>query len=103
MQKIKIKLENCYGIKELEQEFDFTQNKSFVIYAPNGAMKTSFAMTFQDLGDSVESTDRIYKDRETKRVIQDENGVELQKEQIFTIESLNQFYNSTKISTLLVN
>jgi len=103
MQKIKIKLENCYGIKELEKEFDFTQSKSFVIYAPNGAMKTSFAKTFQDLSEGVESIDRIYKDRETKRVIQDENGVELQKEQIFTIESLNQYYKSSKISTLLVN
>jgi hypothetical protein len=39
MKKLKIKLENCYGIKKLDQEFDFSNCKTFVIYASNGVMK----------------------------------------------------------------
>ncbi|WP_157887311.1 hypothetical protein [Campylobacter pinnipediorum] len=49
MKKLKIYLENCYGIKKLETEFDFTKKNTYSIYAPNGTMKTSFAKTFKDL------------------------------------------------------
>ena len=45
METIKIDWENCFGIGKLNHEFNFnTQNSnSFMIYAPNGTMKTSFA------------------------------------------------------------
>ncbi len=48
METIKIDWENCFGIGKLNHEFNFnTQNSnSFMIYAPNGTMKTSFAKTF---------------------------------------------------------
>ncbi len=46
---IKIKLENCYGIKSFQEEILFEANRPIVIYAPNGAMKTSFSKTFLDL------------------------------------------------------
>ncbi len=103
MQKVKIHLENCYGIKSLETEFDFSGMRSFVIYAPNGIMKTSFANTFKDLSNGEASKDCIFKERETKRVIEDESGAEISKEKVFVIEPYNQGYKSAKISTLLVN
>lgn len=103
MQKIQIKLENCYGIKSLDTEFDYTRKKVFVVYAPNGIMKTSLAKAFQDLSKGENSQDRIYKDRSTIRIIKDETGAELQKEQVFVIDSYDQAYKSSKISTLLVN
>ena len=49
MKKLKVKLQNCFGINFLEHEFNFGQNKSVLIYAPNGIMKSSFAKTFDKL------------------------------------------------------
>lgn len=47
--KINLNLQNCYGIKKLKKELDFSSSKTVAIYAPNGVMKTSFAKTFSDL------------------------------------------------------
>jgi len=47
MKKLTVDLENCYGIKRLVTEFDFTARRTFAIYAPNGAMKSSFAEAFK--------------------------------------------------------
>ena len=48
IKQIRIDLENCYGIKALQSSFDFSDASAYAIYAPNGAMKTSFAQTFRD-------------------------------------------------------
>jgi len=104
MKKLQVELECCYGIKKLKTEFDFESNGNvFAVYAPNGVMKTSFANTFRDLSQGIPSSDRIWKDNETKRVINDENGDELKPESVFVIEPYNEGYRSDRISTLLVN
>lgn len=103
MNKLKIEFENCYGIKQLKYDFDFSVKSTYAVYAPNGTMKTSFAKTFKDFSNSNPSTDSIFTSRETKRVITDENGDELQVEEIFVIEPYNQSFRSQKLSTLLVN
>lgn len=103
MNKLNIELENCYGIKKLKCNFDFTVKSTYSIYAPNGIMKTSFANTFMDLSNGVESKDLIFKERKTKRIINDENNAEISREQIFVIVPYNKEYKSNKISTLLVN
>ena len=46
MDTLKIDFENCFGIGKFNHEFDFKKSKTFLIYAPNGMMKTSFAKTF---------------------------------------------------------
>ena len=74
MQKLKINLKNCYGIKKLEKEFDFSTNNTFAIYAPNGVMKTSFAKTFRDLSFGLMSKDLIFTERETIREIKKDDG-----------------------------
>lgn len=66
-------------------------------------MKTSLAKTFQDLSNDQPSGDRIFKNRVTKRVIKNEHNLDIGKEQVFVIESYNEAYRSSKISTLLVN
>ena len=44
--KLTIKLENCFGIKHLEHQFNFKNDiNSVLIYAPNGTMKSTFAKT----------------------------------------------------------
>lgn len=55
MNRLNLRLQNCYGIKKLEHLFHFNQagiNNSYAIYAPNGLMKTSFTRTFEKLANS---------------------------------------------------
>jgi len=59
MNKLKIELQHCYGIKKLNHEFDFSDCKTFVVYAPNGVMKTSFAKTFKDIANSEKPCDQM--------------------------------------------
>ena len=51
MEQVNISLKNCYGIRELKYEFDFSRQRAYAIYAPNGSMKSSFAQTFKDIAD----------------------------------------------------
>lgn len=104
MNKININLENCYGIKKLQEKLDFSARKLIVIYAPNGSMKTSFSKTFHDLSIDQPSEDRIHgKKKKTIREIKDESGLAIDKDKVFVIESYNPNYKSKKISTLLAN
>jgi ABC-type cobalamin/Fe3+-siderophores transport system ATPase subunit len=105
MNKLKIKLENCYGIKKLKTELDFSKNKAYAIYAPNGAMKTSLAQTFKDVADAAVSKDRIFPTRVCNRKITDENGVDLPKESVFVIRPYDDgvISHTEKTSTLLVD
>ena len=103
MQKISVHLENCYGIRALNAEFDFSNKFASIIYAPNGAMKTSFAETFKDHSKGNDSQDRVYPERETIREITDENGAPLAMESVFVIEPYDSSYESNRVSTLLAN
>ena len=42
MNKLSVELENCYGIKKLQAQFDFSKEKAYAIYAPNRLLKNSF-------------------------------------------------------------
>ena len=103
MQKIHLEFENCYGIKKLAADFDFTMENTYVIYSPNGTMKTSFAKAMGDFAAGRESEDSIFTERVTKRQVQNEEGEDLLPDQVFVIEPYNESFTSNKISTLLVN
>lgn len=104
MDKMVIKLDNCYGIKRLEHTFDFTNNKSTqLIYSPNGIMKTSLANTLDDYSKGVESSDRVNPTLETHREVIDETGELIPAESIFVIKSYEKTFKSKLVSTLLVN
>ena len=40
MQELHMNLENCYGIKKLNETIDYSNNNVAIIYAPNGTMKS---------------------------------------------------------------
>ena len=104
MNRVTVDLKNCYGIKKLKHAFDFTQQKAYAIYAPNGSMKSSFAEAFKDIADDKESRDRIFPSRKTVSSITDENGASLTPESILVLPPYDQFFSHTeKTSTLLVN
>jgi energy-coupling factor transporter ATP-binding protein EcfA2 len=102
MQKLLLKFINCYGIKKLEYNFDFSNGNTYAVYAPNGVMKTSFSKTFKDFAKNQESRDLVFTERVSERVIQTELGGNLLPQAVFVIEPYNEQFNSDKLSTLLV-
>ncbi|MCR6645861.1 MAG: hypothetical protein NVV62_15735 [Terricaulis sp.] len=104
MDRVKIELKNCYGIKALSHEFDFKARRAFAIYAANGVMKSSLAQTLRDAASKVPSRDRIFPDRETSRHLIDETGAEIEGDRIFVVQSYDETFGpSEKTSTLLVD
>lgn len=100
---LKIRFENCYGIKSLSHDFDFSIKKLFSIYAPNGTMKTSFAKTCKDYSGNKTTSDIIFPERVTRREIKNEADIDIPSEQVFVIEPYIEKYKSDRLSTLLVN
>ena len=103
MKKLTIELENCYGIRRLKTEIDFSEKRVCAIYAPNGAMKTSFAKTFKDMSEGKPPIDLVYTDVTSVRNVKDENGNDIPKESVFVILPFDKTYKSQKISRLLAN
>lgn len=104
MEKLNIDLEHCYGIKKLQAEFDFSKDKAVAIYAPNGAMKSSLAQTFDDLAKASVPRDRIFPARKTNWKITDEKGIDLPKENVVVIRPYDEdAVHTEKTSTLLVD
>jgi hypothetical protein len=104
MNKLKLSLENCYGIRALDHEFDFSKDNVFAVYAPNGSMKSSLAQTFKDLSQATASKDRIFPSRACVRKITDENGVELPGAHVLVVPPYDEVLGHTeRTSTLLVN
>ena len=101
---LNLELESCYGIRKLKTTFDFSKTKAYAIYAPNGAMKSSLAKTFQDIADNLPSKDRIFAGRASKRIVTDGAGVDLPRESVLVVRPYDEvFGHSEKTSTLLVN
>lgn len=104
MKKLKLQLEHCYGIRRLDVVLEYEGTSAVAIYAPNGAMKSSLANTFQDIADNKLSRDRIFPDRATTRVIQDENSVDLAAGKVLVLRPFDEFVsNGDGAATLLVN
>jgi hypothetical protein len=104
MNKLQIELENCYGIKALKTSLDFVQHKTYAIYAPNGAMKSSLARTFKDISDGAPSKDIIFPARKSVRNIFDENGTAVGKSDVLTVAPYDEVIGHTeRTSTLLID
>lgn len=105
MGKLKLKFENCYGIKKLEDEFDFSKCKTIAIYAANGIMKTSFAKTFKDISLKNKPCDQIDESLTPVFDVLCEDGTPLQPESICVIEPYNDkaFNSEEKVLTLLAD
>lgn len=105
MKKLTLKLENCYGIKKLEDEFDFSNCKTIAIYAANGVMKTSFAKTFKDIASKGKPCDQIDHSLTPVCNVSVEDGTQLQPENICVIEPYNDkaFNSEEKVLTLLAD
>ena len=104
MERVKIDLTNCYGIRSLSREFNFTRTQAFALYAPNGVMKSSLARTFQDAAEERDSEDRIFPNRNTVRQITDENDKEINGNRILVVFPYDEDLGvNEQTSTLLLN
>ena len=109
MDVLSVNLENCYGIRKLDETLTFKASavaaagSAFSIYAPNGFMKTSLARTFLDIQEGLVSQDMIFPDRPTARSITADPATAITPESIFVIKPYVERYAATNTSTLLVN
>jgi len=109
MQKLKVNLENCYGIKKFNHEFDFTAvqlpdgkrklKNVKVIYAPNGIMKTSFLKTFDDIANGkMPKEERFGRTAKYEIKIDNQNII---PSMILAVKSYDEAYASDSVSHLL--
>ena len=104
MDLVTINLKNCYGIKALKKDFDFTSAQAYALYAPNGVMKSSLAKTFQDAAAKKASEDRIFPHRETVRKISDERNQDLEGSRVLVVLPYDEELGvSEQTSTLLLD
>lgn len=108
MNTIEIKLQNCFGIGKLTHKFDFNQlnTNSFLIYAPNGTMKSSFAKTLDLIAKNdtkLMPSDRVYGNRKTTyQILVD--GKPITNTSILVVNAEDNNYDaSTKISSFIAS
>lgn len=89
MQKLKLDLQNCYGIKQMNETIDYSNNNVAIIYAPNGTMKSSLAKTFEAIRDDRQVEEKIYGLKNLYS-ISDEDNVALSKEKIIVINPFDE-------------
>ncbi|MES9962204.1 MAG: hypothetical protein ABW116_01570 [Candidatus Sedimenticola sp. 20ELBAFRAG] len=103
--KLSVNFQNCYGIGEFEHEFDFEKSNSFLIYAPNGTMKSSLARTFNYFSDDGKERpcDRFYPERESVFDIKI-GGKDIEKGQVLVVNPEDDEYDSShKISNFIAS
>ena len=87
MNNLQFDLENCYGIKKLQHDFAYTNHHTQLIYAANGMMKSSLALTLKGLSGQCKdkAKDRLHPGLLPKYdVLAD--GTALAKEQLFVAD-----------------
>lgn len=93
MDTLTVELENCYGIRSLSCEFDFKDRapsgkpaaRAYAIYAPNGSMKSSFAKTFDQLGQGQNPSEERHQRKSGWNVEAD--GTSLPAESIYVLKA----------------
>lgn len=101
--KISLDLENCYGIRKLRHEFDFATGPAFLVYAPNGCMKTSLAKVIRDVSHNEQPKDAFFPQRPTKCLITCDPATQLDEDHVFVVNPYEEAFSSGRIATLLVN
>lgn len=108
MKNIEISLENCFGIGKFDYKFDFMNlsTNTFLIYAPNGTMKTSLAKTLELVGKNDTKSvpcDKVYNNRSTSYMINvDGNQIDFSSILVVNTEDSN-YDSSNKISSFIAS
>lgn len=86
MGPLDISLTNCFGIRELNHTFDLSKDKTIMIYAPNGTMKTSLARTFLCLENNHNAANLIDGTKESSYSFS-LNGEKLENSQVYVYKT----------------
>lgn len=103
MKILKLDFENCFGIGQLKHEFDFSKVNSYLIYAPNGTMKTSFAKTFDLISKNDKKNlpkDIVYDKKSKFEILFDDE--EINPDSILVINAEDNSYDSTNKITSFI-
>lgn len=105
MDHVKINFKNCFGIKKFSKDFDFTQHKSILVYAPNGTMKTSFSKTlrFFSQGKVNQINDIIHPERPVVCEVKDENNAIIAPEDIYVANADEDVKSEERFSSFLAD
>jgi hypothetical protein len=104
VKRLDIELVNCHGIRDLHASVKFGSGNAVAVYAPNGTMKTSFALTMAELSRGIDTQDRMFPDRQTVRSVRDQDGTDVLPEDVVVVLSYDEELGPTEsTSTLLVN
>ena len=103
MDRLNLSLINCFGIRRMQCDIDFSSCNTCAIYARNGMMKTSFSNTFRCIqkNKAMEICDKIFNIPGEITVKTD--GGALNPEEVFVIKSYESFYESKNLAALLVD
>lgn len=101
MKELKLDLKYCHGINKLKYNFDL--NNDYLIYAPNGTMKTSFSKTLMEYKNNIDSHDVYFPERTSVRTINIENHNPLDINNLVVIDSDDYEIANEKMTSLLVN
>jgi hypothetical protein len=101
---ISINFENCYGIKKLKHDFDFSKQNVQLIYAPNGTMKSSFAKTMKYLSGQTKSEpkDQLNSDSKTNFKLTF-NSSEVAKNNIYVFDAEENINSKDALSRFLAS
>jgi len=108
MDKLKVNLQNCYGISSFDEEFDFSsgtdsnKSKAYAIYAPNGLMKSSFAKTFEAKSKGEEPKEERFNRPSVCHIKKDSQDIE--KQDIYVLKAeIDISSDSPAITDILVD
>lgn len=105
MKKLTIDLENCFGIGKFQYDFDFSKLNTFLLYAPNGTMKTSFAKTFDLISKNDKKNlpkDLVYGKDSKYNIITD--NIDIDPEQILVINAEDTSFDaSNKVTSFIAS
>ncbi len=89
MDKVKIELENCYGIQKMNESINYINNNVAVIYAPNGTMKSSLAKTFEAIRNGKPVEERVFGYTSSCKIV-DENDASILADSIIVINPFDE-------------
>jgi energy-coupling factor transporter ATP-binding protein EcfA2 len=105
MNTLKVDFKYCYGIRNLQYEFDYGTKNVIALYAGNGTMKTSFTNTMRDISQGKTPEDRIHPNNNSNNVhnVTYDNDIPIEPQSILAIESFDEKFEFKNHSNLLVN
>ncbi len=101
MKELKLNFKYCHGINKFLYNFDL--NSDYLIYAPNGTMKTSFSKTLKEYKDGVDSLDVYFPNRTSIRNISIEDNSQFDTNSLVIIDGNDYEIENEKMTSLLVN